>query len=254
MKKIIGIIPSRYNSSRFLGKPLIDLCGKSMIQRVYEQSSKSSFLSDLIVATDDERIFDHVLSFGGKVCLTSSEHPSGTDRCMEVMTNYQLGSEVDYIVNIQGDEPLIDPNQIDELCRAILLENIEIASQMRRITNLSNLISTNSAKVVVNHHQEAIYFSRSPIPFLKDFEVKDWLIHMDFFKHIGIYAYRKDVLEAITRIKQSTLEKAEGLEQLRWIENGYKIKMVLTEYEPVSIDIPSDADYVRELLVNTRLG
>ncbi len=250
MKKIIGIIPSRYNSSRFPGKPLIDLCGKSMIQRVYEQSKKSKYLSDLIVATDNSRIFDHVLSFGGHACMTSSVHQTGTDRCMEVITSFNWDKTPDYIVNIQGDEPLIDPKQIDELCQIITEEDVEIASQMRKITNISDLTSTNSAKVIVNHLREAIYFSRSPIPFNKDFDINEWLIHLDYYKHIGIYAYRSDVLETITKLNQSILEIAEGLEQLRWLENGFKIKMVLTEYTPVSIDIPSDAAYVRTLLSN----
>jgi 3-deoxy-manno-octulosonate cytidylyltransferase (CMP-KDO synthetase) len=253
MKKIIGIIPSRYNSSRFPGKPLIDLCGKSMIQRVYDQSKKSTYLSEVIVATDDERIYDHVLSFGGSACMTSSKHKTGTDRCMEVVSKYELEFFPDYVVNIQGDEPMIDPNQIDELCQILITDDVEIASQMRKITNITDLTSPNSAKIVVNLRQEAIYFSRSPIPFYKDIEMNEWLALTDYFKHIGIYAYRTDVLKAITKLNQSKLEKTESLEQLRWIENGYKIHMVITEYEPVSIDIPSDANHVRELLHNQKI-
>lgn len=236
--KILGIIPARYASSRFPGKPLADMLGQTMIQRVYGQVTKSKKLSQVVVATDDQRIYDHVLSFGGNACITSENHPSGTDRCFEALTKQK--EKFEFAINIQGDEPFIDPNQIDLLCSS-LNENTELATLIQKIATLEQLHSPGEAKVVINHNRDAIYFSRSPIPFLQKAEQKDWLNKTTFYRHVGLYAYRSDVLEKITRLSPSLLEIAESLEQLRWIENGFKIKTVETEMEEsICIDTPED--------------
>ncbi|MBI1287129.1 MAG: 3-deoxy-manno-octulosonate cytidylyltransferase [Flavobacteriales bacterium] len=239
MTKVVGIIPSRYASTRFPAKPLVDIAGKSMIQRVYEQTSKAKLLSDVIVATDDERIFDHVKGFGGKVMMTSTEHQTGTDRCAEVLS--QLES-VDAVINIQGDEPFIEPEQIDQL--AVLFENpeTEIATLIKRIDDAEDLFSNTVIKVVKAANGKAIYFSRTAIPYLKGVEPKDWLLNAAFYKHIGIYAYRAEVLETLSSLRQTELEKAESLEQLRWLENGYSIQLAETEHESNSVDTPEDLE------------
>jgi len=215
--KILGIIPARYASSRFPGKPLVDMLGQTMIQRVYNQVKKSKKLSQVVVATDDKRIYDHVLSFGGNAVMTSENHPSGTDRCFEALK--KSNAKFDFAINIQGDEPFIDPNQIDLLCSSIT-EKTELATLIQKIATPEQLNSPGEAKVVINHLQEAIYFSRSPIPFVQKAEQKDWLSKTTFYRHVGLYAYRSDILEKITQLSPSLLEKAESLEQLRWIENG----------------------------------
>lgn len=244
--KILGIIPARYASSRFPGKPLVDLLGQTMIQRVYHQVKKSKKLSQVVVATDDKRIYDHVLSFGGHACMTHENHPSGTDRCFEALQKQK--EKFDFALNIQGDEPFIDPNQIDLLCRSIN-EQTELATLIQKIATLDQLHSPGEAKVVINHLQEAIYFSRSPIPFVQKAEQKDWLSKTTFYRHVGLYAYRSDILEKITRLSPSLLEKAESLEQLRWIENGFKIKTVETEMEEsICIDTPEDLEKALEIL------
>jgi 3-deoxy-manno-octulosonate cytidylyltransferase (CMP-KDO synthetase) len=236
--KILGIIPARYASSRFPGKPLVDMLGQTMIQRVYAQVKKSKKLSLVVVATDDQRIYDHVLSFGGNAYMTSSNHPSGTDRCFEALTKQKEIFE--FAINIQGDEPFIDPNQIDLLCSS-LNKKTELATLIQKIATLEQLHSPGEAKVVIDHNHDAIYFSRSPIPFVQKYEQKDWLDKTTFYRHVGLYAYRSDVLEKITRLSPSLLEKAESLEQLRWIENGFKIKTVETEMEEsICIDTPED--------------
>ncbi|MFI5162443.1 MAG: 3-deoxy-manno-octulosonate cytidylyltransferase [Sphingobacteriales bacterium] len=235
--KVLGIIPARYASTRFPGKPLVDIAGKTMIQRVYEQAKKCSLLSEVIVATDDERIYDHVIVFGGKAMMTSPTHQSGTDRCAEVALKH---SEFDTIVNIQGDEPYIDPEQISKLIGCFNHRNTQIATLIKKVLTNEELHNTNSPKVIVNKNSEAIYFSRSALPHIRGKEDKDWLNHFTYFKHIGIYGYRADVLQQITKLPVSSLEKAESLEQLRWIENGYKIKVAETEIETVAIDTPED--------------
>lgn len=238
--KIIGIIPARYASSRFPGKPLVDMLGQTMIQRVYAQVKKSKSLQDVVVATDDERIHDHVLSFGGNSCMTLASHHSGTDRCHEALTLQK--EKYDFAINIQGDEPFIDPHQIDLLCSS-LTQQTELATLIQKISTLEQLLSPGEAKVVINHTQEAIYFSRAPIPFVQKAEQKDWLSKTTFYRHVGLYAYRADVLEKITKLSPSPLEKAESLEQLRWIENGFKIKTVETEMEEsICIDTPEDLE------------
>ncbi|MBS1949791.1 MAG: 3-deoxy-manno-octulosonate cytidylyltransferase [Cytophagales bacterium] len=236
--KIVGIIPSRYASSRFPGKPLADMLGQTMIERVYHQVKKSKHLQRVVVATDDQRIYDHVLAFGGEACMTAHHHPSGTDRCFEALQRQK--EKFDFTLNIQGDEPFIDPRQIDLLCSS-LTPQTELATLIQKISTLEQLLSVGEAKVVINKNQEAIYFSRSPIPFVQKTEQKKWLTATVFYRHVGLYAYRTDVLEKITKLSPSVLENAESLEQLRWIENGFKIKTVETEMEEsICIDTPED--------------
>jgi 3-deoxy-manno-octulosonate cytidylyltransferase (CMP-KDO synthetase) len=236
--QLIGIIPARYASTRFPGKPLIDIRGKTMIQRVYEQAAKSSRLQRVIVATDDERIEANVRKFGGEVCMTSSSHPSGTDRCAEVVTKFGLKNYA--IINIQGDEPFIDPKQIDLVCDCFNDPKTELATLIKKISSSEILFSPNSPKVIVDNNQFAIYFSRQPLPFLRGVEESEWVNRHTFFQHIGIYGYRTDILGKITKLSPSILEKAESLEQLRWIENGFKIKTAETSLETIAIDTPED--------------
>ena len=235
--KIIGIIPSRYASTRFPGKPLANIDGKAMVQRVYEQASKSISLNEVVVATDDQRIVDCVTGFGGKVMTTKDYHQNGTERCGEVADQYPA----DYYINIQGDEPFIHPEQIDTLAN-LLDGKTQLGTLVKKVDDASLLKNPNVMKVVVNSNQEAMYFSRSCVPFLRDFEFSDWLNHHDFFKHIGIYGYRSDVLREIIQLKTSSLEAAESLEQLRWLENGYTIKVAKTEFESMGIDTPEDLE------------
>ena len=242
---IIGIIPARYGSSRFPGKPLIEIEGKSMIQRVYEQASKAKCLSKVIVATDDERIFDHVKSFGGGVVMTKKDHPSGTDRCWEAAPLPPEGGG--YVINIQGDEPFIVPEQIDEL-GAILDGEIELATQMIPVDSEEVLFDMGEVKIVLNDKHEALYFSRQAIPFLKNIDPKDWHKKHQYYRHVGMYAYRADVLEKLTQLPPSSLEMAESLEQLRWLEAGFKIKCVITNYDSHCIDTPEDIEKVLRLI------
>lgn len=234
---ILGIIPARYASTRFPGKPLVDISGKTMIQRVYEQAKKCSSFADVVVATDDDRIFDHVLGFNGKAVMTSAEHQSGTDRCAEVASKHP---EYDIIINIQGDEPYIDPEQITKLAVCFNDPNTQIATLVKKIHSVEELHNANSPKVLINKLSEAIYFSRSPLPHIRGQEPQNWLNFYTYFKHIGIYGYRADILQQITKLPVSSLEKAESLEQLRWIENGYRIKVAETELETVAVDTPED--------------
>ncbi|NOT74087.1 MAG: 3-deoxy-manno-octulosonate cytidylyltransferase [Cyclobacteriaceae bacterium] len=238
--KILGVIPARFASSRFPGKPLADLLGKSMVHRVYLQCKKSKLLSEVVVATDHPKIYDHVIGFGGNVVMTSDQHPSGTDRCFEAMKLNP--AQFDFVVNVQGDEPFVDPRQIDLLCGS-LDSSTELATLIQKIITLEQLLSPNEAKVVLNNKKEAMYFSRSPIPFVQKLEHKDWLDHAQFYRHVGLYAYRHDILKQITQLSVSALEKAESLEQLRWIENGFRIKTVETDAEEgLCIDTPEDLE------------
>jgi 3-deoxy-manno-octulosonate cytidylyltransferase (CMP-KDO synthetase) len=241
--KILGVIPARYASSRFPGKPLADLLGKSMVHRVYLQCKKAKQLSEIVVATDHQEIYDHVVGFGGMACLTSDQHPSGTDRCYEAMQ--KQSKSFDFIINVQGDEPFIDPQQIDLLCSS-LDHTTELATLIQKIRTLDQLLSPNEAKVVLNKKRDALYFSRSPIPFVQKEDTKDWLTHTTFYRHVGLYAYREDILQRITQLPVSRLEKAESLEQLRWIENGFVIKTVETDVEEgICIDTPEDLEKAR---------
>jgi 3-deoxy-manno-octulosonate cytidylyltransferase (CMP-KDO synthetase) len=243
--KILGIIPARFDSTRFPGKPLIDLAGKSMIQRVYEQSKKASSLAEVVVATDDERIFNAVKAFKGNVIMTSSNHKSGTDRCAEV-SKKMIG--YDAIINIQGDEPLIDPKQINLLASCFNDISTELATLVKKIDSDNELFNQNTPKVIINKNSEAIYFSRQVIPFIKNVEPSQYLKTHTFYKHIGIYGYRTTTLGIISKLKLGHLELSEQLEQLRWLENGYKIKVALTKTESLAIDVPEDVIKVLEKL------
>lgn len=239
--KILGIIPARYQSTRFPGKVLVDIKGKSMVQRVYEQASKSTLLSKVIVATESKEVKTHVESFGGEAILTADHHASGTDRCFEAFTLQD--EQYEYVVNIQGDEPFISPAQIDDLA-ALLDGKVELATLIKKITTSAELFNYGEVKTVFNQNMEALYFSRQPIPYDRNEGEMEWLQNHDYFKHIGIYAYRVDILENISKLPLSRLEKAESLEQLRWIENGLKVKLAYTEHESVSIDTKEDLEQV----------
>lgn len=237
--KVLGVIPSRYASSRFPGKPLVDLKGKSMIQRVYEGACSCDRFDKVIVATDDQRIFDHVCSFGGNVMMTNSAHKSGTDRCGEVITKEK---DFDLIVNIQGDEPLVKPSQLSDLINAFENPKVTIATLGILDTNINALKSENRIKLTTDLNNWALYFSRSLIPFSKTPE------KVIYTKHIGLYAFRKETLNKLIRLPQSNLERLESLEQLRWLENGYKIKVVYTTEETPNIDVPEDVKKVLDQL------
>jgi 3-deoxy-manno-octulosonate cytidylyltransferase (CMP-KDO synthetase) len=244
MKKFIGIIPARFASTRFPGKPLTSIKGKTMIQRVYERAN--SVLDDVLVATDDERILETVHGFGGEVTMTSSNHRSGTDRCYEALRKYETDKhdEFDIVINIQGDEPFIRPDQIQKLMDCFNEGPVDIATLIKPITDSETIFNANKPKVVINHAMEALYFSRSPIPYIRDSREGEWLNNHTFFQHIGLYAYRSHVLGQITKMLPGKLEVAESLEQLRWLENGLKIKTAVTEYESYGIDTPQDLEKV----------
>lgn len=243
--RIIGIIPARYASTRFPAKPLADIAGQTMIEWVYTQARKSQKLDQVIVATDNQKIFDHVKSKGGEVCMTSSDHISGTDRCAEALR--LTNEKFDYVINIQGDEPFIDPQQID-LLASLLDGKAELATLIKKISDPAALHNSNIVKVITNVYQEAIYFSRSALPHLRSVPPEEWMKKQTYYKHIGMYGYRSDVLTAITQLKPSTLELAESLEQLRWIENGFKIKVTETDIESMGIDTPEDLEKAVALL------
>jgi len=233
----LGIIPARYASTRFPGKPLVDIYGKTMIQRVYEQSIKTKGLAKVVVATDDERIVEEVTNFGGEYVMTANTHQSGTDRCAEVAEKMP---EYDIIINIQGDEPYISPAQIELLNTCFTDKNTQLATLIKEIYTDDELFNVNIPKVVINTRQEALYFSRQTIPFIRNTEKENWLKAHQFYKHIGIYGYRRDVLLALTKLKPSRLELSESLEQLRWLENGFTIKTKVTHLETIAIDTPED--------------
>lgn len=234
--KFIAIIPARYASTRFPGKPLATLGGKSVIQRVYEQVS--TVLDDVFVATDDQRIFQAVEAFGGRAVMTSPNHKSGTDRIQEAIT--KIGGKWDVVVNVQGDEPFIQASQIKTVCECFEDPETQIATLGKPFDNMDAVGNPNSPKIVVDNRHYAMYFSRSIIPFVRGQEKESWLQSYPFLKHLGLYAYRADVLAEITRLPQSSLELAESLEQLRWLQNGYRIKVGLTDVETVGIDTPED--------------
>lgn len=238
-KKIIGIIPARYASSRFPGKPLAMLGGKPMIQRVYERVA--SILPDALVATDDRRIFDAVEAFGGKAVMTSTEHRSGTDRCLEAYR--RSGSDAGIIINIQGDEPFIAKSQIESVAACFDDPEVRIASLARpfdKTRGFDALLDANLVKVVMDSRMNALYFSRSVVPYVRGCSCDQWLGRADFFTHVGLYAYTADTLAGICRLPQSPLELAESLEQLRWLQAGYKIRMATTTEPNFGIDTPAD--------------
>lgn len=243
---ILGVIPARYASTRFPGKPLIDIQGKSMVQRVYEQAKKAKSLDKVVVATDDQRIFDHVKAFGGDVVMTKEDHPSGTDRCFEALKNTK--GDFQYVINIQGDEPFIDPSQIELLADLLKDGKTELATLMIPVTSWEVLFDMGEVKIVMNDKMEALYFSREVIPYIKGEDKKEWHKHFNYYRHVGMYAYRKDILEQITRLAPSSLEKAESLEQLRWLENGFKIKLAITDHDSHCIDRPEDVEKVLKLM------
>jgi 3-deoxy-manno-octulosonate cytidylyltransferase (CMP-KDO synthetase) len=240
--QIIGIIPARYDSSRFPGKPLELILGKSMIQRVYEQASQAEFLSKVYVATDDNRIRAHVLSFGGNCVMTMPTHTTGTERCHEAIEN--LSETPDAVINIQGDEPFINPQQIDELIQVLKRPEVQIATLVKRIEDEEVLLNSNKVKVVLDRNNKALYFSRSPIPFYRDSVITEWLAKHDFYKHIGLYGYKSQTLREIVHLEQSALERAESLEQLRWIESGINVHCGITRHESPSVDTPSDLEEI----------
>ena len=245
--KFIGIIPARYASTRFPGKPLADMKGKYMIQRVYEQVRK--ILDNVCVATDDDRIFNAVESFGGNVVMTSAEHRSGKDRCFEAYN--RLGGNEDVIINIQGDEPFIKPEQIESLIACFDSPQTQIATLVRPFEATEGyeaLANPNSPKVILNDKNEALYFSRSIIPYMRNISPEQWPDKHVYYKHIGMYGYRADILSQITRLPQSSLEIAESLEQLRWLQNGYTIKVGITTQETIGIDTPDDLQKALTLL------
>lgn len=235
--KILGIIPARYASTRFPGKPLALIKGKTMIRRVYEQALKSE-LDAVAVATDDVRIADEVMSFGGRYVMTDPNHRSGTDRCREALNLVE--EKYDAVVNIQGDEPFINPLQINMLCDLIRKDDTCLASLAKRIVSADELFSPNTVKVVMNAKGDALYFSRNPMPFMRNVDRDEWMVKGVFYKHIGIYAYKAETLRQVAAMQASSLEIAESLEQLRWLENGMCIRMGITDAESVSIDVPSD--------------
>ena len=235
--KVVGIIPARYGSSRFPGKPLAMIKGKTMIQRVCEQAWKSK-LDAVVVATDDIRIADEVLQFGGKYVMTDPRHQSGTDRCCEALEI--LEEQYDAVINIQGDEPFIDPQHIDLLVDMISRDDTKLASLVKRIDNEEELFSSNKVKVVMDKSGNALYFSRNPIPYMRNVAREKWLKKGRFFQHLGIYAYKAEALRQIATMQPSALELAESLEQLRWLENGLAIRMAVVEAGSLAIDSPDD--------------
>lgn len=250
-KKVYAIIPARFASTRLQGKPLVDLAGKSMIQRVYEQAEKAKLVNQVIVATDDSRIEEVVNSFNGKVVMTPKDIKSGSDRIALVAKNLD---DADIIVNVQGDEPLISPEMIDEAVLPLLQDDsIEVATLVKVITDENDLKNPNIPKVVIDEEGYAVYFSRSPIPYFREEgNHGEWLKSHTYYKHIGLYVFRKNFLLMFTSWRESLLERAEKLEQLRIIENGYKIKAVVTIYDSIPVDTPEDVERVKHILERTK--
>lgn len=245
--KVLGIIPSRYASTRFPSKPLSMIKGKTMIQRVWEQAWKSK-LDAVVVATDDMRIADEVLNFGGQYVLTDPNHRSGTDRCREAM--YMVEGQYDAVVNIQGDEPFINPEQINQVIDLISRDDTQLASLAKRIDDEDELFSPNVVKVVMDKQGNALYFSRNPIPFMRSLPHDQWLQKGEFYKHIGLYAYKAETLCQVAEMQSTTLEMAESLEQLRWLENGLRIRMGITTYDSLSIDTQADLEKALQFAQN----
>lgn len=234
--RVMGIIPARYESSRFPGKPLLDLKGKPMIQHVYERCQMAASLDELVVATDDNRIYDAVLGFGGKAIMTSPTCHNGTERCLEVISKRP---DVDVIINIQGDEPLVDPTMIDGLVNLFNDSEVVLGTMVKRSSSERDFLNENRIKVVLDNQHNALYFSRSPIPFPLERNAKH-----TFLKHVGIYGYRSNVLTKYRDLQATPLEGTERLEQLRWLANGYKMKVGYTDYDAISIDVPDDVEIV----------
>jgi 3-deoxy-manno-octulosonate cytidylyltransferase (CMP-KDO synthetase) len=243
--KFITIIPARYQSTRFPGKPLAMLNNKPVIQWVYENAAKA--LGEVWAATDDDRIFKAVQGFGGKAIKTSENHRSGTDRCAEAARLLSDKTDFDAVINIQGDEPFVTAKQIEQLA-SCFNSDTEIATLIKKIETTDELFNPNRPKVVIDKEQNALYFSRSPIPFVRGEKENNWLIAGTFWAHVGMYAYRKNILQEITRLSPGKLERMEALEQLRWLENGLKIKTAVTEHQSIGIDTPEDLENAVQLL------
>ncbi|TAF65206.1 MAG: 3-deoxy-manno-octulosonate cytidylyltransferase [Cytophagales bacterium] len=244
-KKIVGIIPSRYDSTRLPGKALVDIGGKTMIQRVYEQALKAKYLDKVVVATDSERIYEHIQSIGGNVLMTATTHRNGTERCAEVAQ--KLGHEFQVAINIQGDEPFIDPQQIDLIGELFEDDETEIATLIKKIEVAEQIFDEKEAKVVFNRNMEAIYFSRSAIPFLNGVPMKNWFKKQDYYKHLGIYGFQTSILSEIAELPPSALELSEGLEQLRWLDY-YSIRVAVSATDTLAIDTPEDLKKVEAYL------
>lgn len=243
--RVLGIIPARYGSTRFPGKPLALIHGRSMISRVYEQAGKCNLLSRLVVATDDRRIFEHVTAFGGGVIMTAADHPNGTSRCREVLDNAE--EEFDAVVNIQGDEPYIHPDQISDLIRCLDTGGTPVATLVKKITREEDLDNPNVVKVTRQANGLALYFSRSPIPFCLPSERRVMIDNGLFFRHVGIYAYRSRILRVLPSLTPTALERAESLEQLRWLEQGVYINTAITDFENHAVDTPEDVSGIERL-------
>ncbi|MBK9177798.1 MAG: 3-deoxy-manno-octulosonate cytidylyltransferase [Flavobacteriales bacterium] len=242
--RILGVIPARYASTRLPGKPLVDIGGRSMIARVMEQARQSKSLHGLVVATDDARVMDHVQGMGCDAVMTSTAHPSGTDRCFEALAS--VGRDrFDAVVNIQGDEPFIAPEQIDELCAALYSAPGGIATLAQVVTDDHDLDDPGEVLITTDIHMDALYFSRAAIPFLRDEDTGPRHARFRFLKHVGLYAYRTEVLERIVALQPSSLELAEQLEQLRWVENGLKVRVGLTAHPSFCVDTPADLEEAR---------
>ncbi len=243
--KFIVLIPARFQSTRFPGKPLALLGNKPVIQWVYENSARA--IDKVWVATDDERIYNAVEAFGGKAIYTHSNHKSGTDRCAEAALLLEKEVEFDAVINVQGDEPFVRAGQLEQLM-ACFDEKTDIATLIRKIDNTDELFNPNRPKVVLDNHNNALYFSRSPVPYVRGEKEGNWHLYHQFWSHVGMYAYTKKVLQEITRLAPGKLEKAEALEQLRWLENGYSIKTAVTPFQSVGIDTPADLQAAELLL------
>lgn len=241
--KILGIIPARYASTRLPAKALADIGGKTMVRRVYEQAIQASAIREVWVATDHPLIEQEVKSFGGNVLMTSADHLNGTERCREAYD--LLAKDFDYVINIQGDEPFIDPRQLDELA-ALLNGQVELATLVSKVKSAEDLFNPSVMKVVMDRQQNAMYFSRECIPHLRGIPAEAWLAKGAHYKHVCIYAYRQDVLHAITKLPLSPLEAAESLEQLRWLEHGYQMKVGITEFGSLSVDTAEDLEKARK--------
>lgn len=246
----VGIIPARFLSTRFPGKPLALINGKSMIQRVYEQLVLAGLFQDICVATDDQRIADHVTAFGGTCVLTSPNHLSGTSRCAEVAKKFPPHT---IIFNVQGDEPFIQPSQLKQLSQVFENDRVQIATLIKKISRAEDLLNPNVVKAVVANSGKALYFSRQAIPYCRDMEPASWLANNTFYRHIGLYAYRADVLQKIAALPLSPLSLAENLEQLCWLENGFEIYTGITHVESIGIDTPEDLDRAVNLLKKNEL-
>ncbi len=236
----LGVIPARFASTRFPGKPLVDVAGMSLIERVYRRAAEAGVLQKVVVATDDTRILNHVRQFGGEALMTRSDHATGTDRCVEVAAQFP---EYDYVVNIQGDEPFIAPEQIEEVLQPLLFQSAaRIATLAKAITRHEDILNPNVVKVVLNKQGHAMYFSRSPIPFVREIPSPAWPGKFTFYKHIGLYAFHRDTLLDISNLPPGYYEQAESLEQLRWLASGYPIAVTFTDCETIGIDTPEDLE------------